>query len=120
MVITYYKGHVMSVSDNLKKARKHRGYTQEEMAVFLNKSVAAYKKYENGGVIPPTDVIKKIANTLGTTTDQLIFDKDEITPSDEKEEVINAINRMSKEDFETIKKIVLTINLYQNSKKIFE
>lgn len=62
----------MKVKDILKKQRKDKGLTQEELAKLLNISRGAYAQYETGKNIPPTETILKLADIYKCSTDYLL------------------------------------------------
>ena len=67
----------MSFAKKLSKLRKEKGLTQQEMAKKVGVGIAQIRRYEKGTSSPTLKVIKNIAKTLGTSTDELIFDKNE-------------------------------------------
>lgn len=58
--------------DILKKLRKNRGQTQKELGSRLGLSKAVISKYENGMGYPTFDVLIRMANEFGVTTDYLL------------------------------------------------
>lgn len=56
----------------LKELRKARGLTQKMLADRISKSVSAVSSYELNIQLPPLDVAKSIAITLGISVDYLI------------------------------------------------
>ena len=50
---------------DIRKARKHRGYTQEELAKELGINRATLSKYESGVIEPSVAQLKRIAEILG-------------------------------------------------------
>ena len=59
------------ISDNIKKLRKAKGMTQEELAEAVNVSFQAVSKWENGGS-PDLEMLPLLANTFGVTIDELM------------------------------------------------
>ncbi len=57
---------------NLKKSREFRHFTQAQMAEKLGITSTAYQNYEYGKREPNNDLLCKIANLLGVTTDYLL------------------------------------------------
>lgn len=57
---------------NLKKLRLDRGYTQEELGRLLNVQKSAISKYERGAVLPPGDVLLRLADIFGVSVDELL------------------------------------------------
>ena len=59
------------IGENIKKLRKAKGMTQEELAQVLCVSYQAVSKWENGGS-PDLDMLPALANTFGVTIDELM------------------------------------------------
>lgn len=58
--------------ENFKKLRKSRNLTQKEMGTKIGLSKAVVSKYENGMGYPTYDVLIRIAQYFGVTTDYLL------------------------------------------------
>ena len=58
--------------DILKDLRKSRNLTQKELGAKIGLSKAVVSKYENGMGYPTFDVLIRIAQYLGVTTDYLL------------------------------------------------
>ena len=63
---------MLYLSNYLRQWRKRLGYTQQEMAAFLSVHRTTYTKYELGVVEPPLEVLCRMADLLGCTTDALL------------------------------------------------
>lgn len=61
----------MSFQENLIRARKARGMTQEELAAKLNVSRQAVSKWETGESLPDLYKLASLADELGVSTDVL-------------------------------------------------
>ena len=57
---------------NLKKLRKQRGETQQQIADMLGLSRASYTKYENGMHEPSFEVLNSLAKHFGVTVDYIL------------------------------------------------
>ena len=66
----------MVVGRNLKALREANGYTQEEVAKFLNIGRSAYANYEIGEREAPMDIIERVSELFGCEP-SLLFDEDE-------------------------------------------
>ena len=73
----------MSFQENLIRARKARGMTQEELAARLSISRQAVSKWETGESLPDLYKLAALADELGVSTDEL----------DRKAEQISALRR---------------------------
>jgi len=60
------------MENNIKKYRKAKNITQEEMADKLNVSRQSYINYENGDTEPSFDTLKNISRILNTSIDDLL------------------------------------------------
>ena len=67
----------MPFAEKLAKLRKHKGFTQQELAQRAGIGIAQMRRYEKGSSSPTLEVIKNIAITLSVSTDDLIFDEGE-------------------------------------------
>lgn len=62
----------MTVGENIYKARKEKGITQEELANKIGVKRSIISKYENGSVQISTSTLKKIADVLEVSPTLLI------------------------------------------------
>ena len=81
-------------NENLKEAREKRGMTQKEVADIIGVAKSTYSLYESGNREPNVQTIKKIADTLNVSADDLLglnnepitaaahFDGDEFTEAE--------------------------------------
>lgn len=56
----------------LKELRKQKAKTQSQMGALLGITQQAYATYENGVANPPVDILNKLAEFFGVTTDYLL------------------------------------------------
>lgn len=87
-------------NENLKNAREKRGLSQKDVAEKIGVAKSTYSLYESGNREPNVQTIKKIADLLKITADELLgldeepqtiaahFDGDEYT-ADELDEIRN-------------------------------
>ena len=85
-------------NENLKAARERKNMTQKEVADNIGVAKSTYSLYESGNREPNVQIIKKIADTLNVSADDLLglspepttiaahFDGDEYT-EDELEDI---------------------------------
>jgi transcriptional regulator with XRE-family HTH domain len=78
---------------NLKKYRKGKGFTQEDLAKMLGISRQAVVSYENGRREPSLMTLIKIANCLCVSTDRLLS-RDEYSIQNNVEVVRNHIKKI--------------------------
>ena len=62
----------IAIGKNLKRLRKSRNITQEELATRLGVSFQAVSKWERGDTYPDITMLPALANFFGVTTDKLI------------------------------------------------
>lgn len=60
------------INENIRKARKAKGMSQEELAVRLNVVRQTVSKWENGLSVPDADVLVRMAELLGVPVGQLL------------------------------------------------
>lgn len=65
----------MSLGKNLSKFRKEKGLTQEDLVKKSGVAISQIRRYETDKASPTLDVIAKLAKALGSSIDELVFDK---------------------------------------------
>jgi HTH-type transcriptional regulator, competence development regulator len=68
--------------ERLRKLRKLKKLTQEELAKRLNTTNGTVSNYENGVSAPNHDALSELANILETTTDYLLDRTDNPNPNE--------------------------------------
>ena len=75
-IVLLFMGDIMRYEilkfENIRKLRLDNGYTQKQIAKMLGVSQNTYSQYEIGVLNYPVDVIIKLADFYGTTTDYLL------------------------------------------------
>ncbi len=79
----------MEFYENLKAARKAKGYTQLQVAEQIGVTGSAYSAYESGKRHPDVAKIKMIAKILGVTGDYLLGREEEKPSADNSEELLD-------------------------------
>lgn len=64
----------MTLGEKIKELRTEQGLSQEKLGKQTGIHPTHIGKYEADKTIPSADKLKKIAETLGVTTDYLLFD----------------------------------------------
>ena len=83
------------LSDNIKRIRKSKGLSQEELAIKLNIVRQTVSKWENGLSVPDSDMLITLADELDTSVSILIGETvmepmtDDLKAISQKLEVIN-------------------------------
>ena len=83
------------LNENIKKLRKSKGLSQEELAIKLNVVRQTVSKWENGLSVPDSDMLITLADELDTSVSVLLGESvmepmtDDLKAISEKLEVIN-------------------------------
>ena len=83
------------LSENIKRIRKSKGLSQEELAIKLNVVRQTVSKWENGLSVPDSSMLIMLADELDTTVSELLGElvaeptTDDLKILSEKLEVIN-------------------------------
>ena len=83
------------LNENIKRIRKSKGLSQEELAIKLNVVRQTVSKWENGLSVPDSSMLIILANELDTTVSELLGEPvaepttDDLKVLSEKLEVIN-------------------------------
>lgn len=59
-------------NENLRTARERKGFSQKEMAERIGVAKSTYSLYESGNREPNVQTIKKIADALNVSADELL------------------------------------------------
>ena len=63
---------MMSIGESLRRFRKEQNVTQQEVAATLGMNYQNYGRYERNLSIPSVNVILKLADAYGVSTDYLL------------------------------------------------
>ena len=101
------------LSDNIKRIRKSKGLSQEELAIKLNVVRQTVSKWENGLSVPDSDMLITLADELDTSVNVLLGETvtesmtDDLKVIAKKLEVINL--QLAKRNMVKIKTIRLIL-----------
>lgn len=70
---------MMEIGAVIRKYRKEKEMTQEEMADCLGVTASAVNKWENGNTLPDVALLAPVARLLGITTDTLLSYREKLT-----------------------------------------
>lgn len=105
----------MQIGEIIRKYRKEKNITQEEMARRLGVTAPAVNKWENGNSMPDIMLLAPIARMLGITVDTLLSFREELTEEEISSFVQEADTRLKKESYEEVFQWVKkTLELYPN------
>ena len=109
----------MTIGNVIKKYRKNKGMTQEEMASRLGVTAPAVNKWEKGNALPDVALLAPIARLFGITTDELLSFKDELT-DEEINRYLSEIQKdlESKDYHEVFLSVKEKIEEYPNCEKL--
>lgn len=106
MSITTHWLITMQLAARLIQLRKQKGLSQQALADAVGLHVTQIKRYESGATQPSLEALKKIAVTLGVTTDFLLFDDTERGPDDELRLQFDVIARLDDEEKRVIRELI--------------
>lgn len=88
----------ITVGANIKRLRREKGITQEQLAEAMNVSCAAVSKWERGETFPDVTLLQPLAFYFGVSLDSLMgYDKEKI--EEEIERVHAEYRRLMREDW---------------------
>lgn len=88
----------MSISENIRKARKKAGLTQRQLGELIGVSESQIGSYENGYRKPKIETLQKITNALDVDFLDLVYDlissdqREKFEQLKAKQELLNTIN----------------------------
>ena len=88
----------MDFSNRLSTLRKARSLTQQAIADKIDLHVNQIKRYEAGTAQPTLDTLVKLANALHVTLDELVFNEQERSPSDDFRVQFEALSQFNDKD----------------------
>jgi len=99
------------IGKQIQSLRKDNDLNQSQLAEKIGVSLTQLQRYENKGVQPPADVLKKIADTFNTSIDFLIYGDSEqkAQQSIKDNELLSqfkAVEELDNKDKSTIKDII--------------
>jgi transcriptional regulator with XRE-family HTH domain len=90
----------MQIGEVIRKYRKERNLTQEEMANRLGVTAPAVNKWENANSLPDILLLAPIARLLGISLDTLLSFREELTADEIQRLVYEADERLKSETYE--------------------
>ena len=89
----------MALGEVIRKYRKIKGMTQEEMAERLGVTASAVNKWENGNSCPDISLLAPIARLLGISLDTLLSFRAELTKEEIGELLAEAQQRLEETEY---------------------
>jgi transcriptional regulator with XRE-family HTH domain len=96
---------------------KEKGFTQQQLAERVGVHVQQLKRYEAGISQPTLDVIRNLAMTLGVSSDQLLFGKDERGPDESLKLQFEAVSRFDPESKKVVQQVLDSMILQQEARR---
>lgn len=90
----------------LSTLRKERGLTQQALAEMVGMGITQMKRYEAGTSQPTLDAIRKLAQTLRVSADELLFGKTERGPDEDLRLQFEAISRFSDDEKSVVRSVL--------------
>lgn len=107
----------MEFPERLATLRQAKGMTQVALAEAIGIHASQVRRYEAGKSQPTLDVIRKLAVTLGVSSDALLFDKEERGPDDELRLQFEAAQRLDPHEKEVVKSVLDSILMRHDAKQ---
>lgn len=92
----------MKIGEVIRKYRKEKQMTQEEMAGYLGVTTPAVNKWENGNSMPDISLLSPIARLLGISTDTLLSYQSELTDKEISRKIELLAEKMKTESYEDV------------------
>ena len=92
----------MTIGDVIKKYRKNKGMTQEQMAARLGVTAPAVNKWERGNALPDVALLAPIARLLGITTDELLSFQEELSDEEINQYLSKVQKDLESKDFHDV------------------
>ncbi len=83
------------LGDQIKKYRKEKKMSQEELAIPLNVVRQTVSKWENGKCMPDYSVIKQLCQTLDTSVGELLNGDDAVNKAVMEDQTFSILERIS-------------------------
>lgn len=96
----------MTFPARLIQSRKSQGLTQQGLADAAQLHVNQVKRYEAGSAKPTLEGLTKLARTLHTSLDELVFDENERAPSNKMQLLFEAVERLSDDEQNIIRELL--------------
>jgi transcriptional regulator with XRE-family HTH domain len=102
---------MISIGKQIQDLRKSNNLSQAQLATKIEVSLTQLQRYENKGVQPPADILKKLADTFNTSIDFLVYgDAEQKAQQSIKDNDLlsqfKAVEELDNKDKSTIKDII--------------
>lgn len=110
----------MSIADNLRRIRRERQLTLQQMADLVGLHLNQVRRYEIGETQPSLDALKKIALALSITTDDLIFGDAERGPDEALKLKFEALRQFTPEERLIAEGVLDSLIVQHQAKRLFQ
>lgn len=93
---------LLSIGTVIKKHRKEKNLTQEEVAKRLGVTAPAVNKWENGKSFPDISLLSPLARLFNISVDTLLSHQEELSPDAASQLVEEALDKLKTESFEDV------------------
>lgn len=102
---------MISIGKQIQELRRTNSLNQSQLADKIGVSLTQLQRYENKGVQPPADILRKLADTFNTSIDFLVYGNTEqkAQQSIKDNELLSqfkAVEELDNKDKSTIKDII--------------
>jgi transcriptional regulator with XRE-family HTH domain len=109
----------MSIADNLRRLRRERSLTLQQMADLVGLHLNQVRRYEIGESQPSLEALKKIAVALSVTTDDLIFGAAERGPDEALKLKFEAIRQFDPDERKLAEGVLDSLINNHQAKRLF-
>ena len=96
----------LNFSKRLIQIRKSKGLTQQALADSAQLHISQIRRYEAGSAQPTLEGLIKLAQTLHTSLDELVFEEDERGPGDKTRLLFEAIEQLNNDEQAIIRELL--------------
>lgn len=102
---------MISIGEQIQKLRKENNLNQSQLADKIGVSLTQLQRYENKGVQPPADILRKLADTFNVSIDFIVYgdSQEKAQQSIKDNELLSqfkAVEQLNSKDKSTIKDII--------------
>lgn len=108
----------MSIGSNIKRRCKELNITVKDLSALSKVPLSTINDIVSDKTVPRVDKIKKIALTLHTTADRLLFDEDDLDGEDELRILFVEVSKMPETEKRTVKETIRALILQNKSREL--
>lgn len=109
----------MNIADNLRRLRRERNLTLQQMADLIGLHLNQIRRYEMGEAQPSLEALKKIALALNLSTDALIFDDCERGPDETLRMQFEALRQFDDDERRVVEGVLESLINNHQAKRLF-